>query len=314
MKPNTQTNTVLAADKLSKWYGNILGVSEISVQITPGIQGLLGPNGAGKSTFLKIASGQLRQNLGTIKIFGEPIYNNHQLFHRIGFCPEYDCYYKEVTGWEFMTFKARLHGLKGQAAKDAAGEALERVGMTENAKKLISAFSLGMRQRLKVASAILHNPDLLILDEPLRGIDPLWRVKIIKLIKDFEKAGKTVIVSSHILPEIEAMTNNITLIHQGKIFAHGDIQEIRNLIDTHPHQVSLKCNNPRLAAEKLVGGDFVLKVHLNDSENNVVIETNNREKFFDTLMKLVVDTGLDVEEMTSPDDNLQAVFDYLIGR
>jgi ABC-2 type transport system ATP-binding protein len=309
-----ESNTVINAEKLSKWYGNILGISEISVHVGPGIQGLLGPNGAGKSTFLKIASGQLRQNLGTITIFGETVYNNHKLFERVGFCPEYDCYYKDVTGWEFMIFLAKMHGFKGKEAVDTAGDALERVGMTENARKLISAFSLGMRQRLKVASSIIHNPDLLILDEPLRGVDPLWRVKIIKLIKEFEKEGKTVIVSSHILPEIEAMTNNITLIHQGKIFAHGDIQEIRGLIDKHPHQVSLRCSQPRLAAEKLIQRDFVLNVRLNDGENRIVVETNNRENFFDSLMSVIVENQLEVDEMTSPDDNLQAVFDYLIGR
>jgi len=307
-------NTVLNSENLSKWYGNILGISEISLKISPGIQGLLGPNGAGKSTFLKIASGQLRQNLGKITIFGEEVYNNHSLFSKIGFCPENDSYYKGVTGWEFMIFLAQLHGFKGKKAKDMAGDALERVGMTENAEKKIGAFSLGMRQRLKVASSIVNNPDLLILDEPLRGVDPLWRVKIIKLIREFEKQGKTVIVSSHILPEIEAMTNNITLIHQGKIFAHGDIQEIRGLIDTHPHQVSLQCDKPRLAAEKLIHNDFVLKVHLDDDENKIVVETNNREKFFDSLMQIIAENALEVEEMTSPDDNLQAVFDYLIGR
>jgi ABC-2 type transport system ATP-binding protein len=309
-----ESNIVLKAESLSKWYGNILGISEISLEIAPGVQGLLGPNGAGKSTFLKIATGQLKQNLGQMSVFGEPVYNNHRLFSRVGFCPEYDCYYKDVTGWEFILFLAKLHDYKGKEAADMAASALERVGMRENENKLISAYSLGMRQRLKVAASIVHNPDLLVLDEPLRAVDPLWRVKIIKLIKQFEKEGKTVIVSSHILPEIEAMTNNITLIHQGKIFAHGDIQEVRSLIDTHPHQVSIVCDNPRLLAEKLIRGDYVLNVHFNNNGNNVVIETNNRDSFFDSLLKIILETGLEIEEMTSPDDNLQAVFDYLIGK
>lgn len=309
-----ESNIVLKAESLSKWYGNILGISEISLEIAPGVQGLLGPNGAGKSTFLKIATGQLKQNLGQMTLFGEPVYNNHRLFSRVGFCPEYDCYYKDVTGWEFILFLAKLHDYKAKEAADMAASALERVGMRENENKLISAYSLGMRQRLKVAASIVHNPDLLVLDEPLRAVDPLWRVKIIKLIKQFEKEGKTVIVSSHILPEIEAMTNNITLIHQGKIFAHGDIQEVRSLIDTHPHQVSIVCDNPRLLAEKLIRGDYVLNVHFNNNGNNVVIETNNRDSFFDSLLKIILETGLEIEEMTSPDDNLQAVFDYLIGK
>ncbi|MCP5105480.1 MAG: ABC transporter ATP-binding protein [bacterium] len=309
-----ESNTVLKAEKLSKWYGNILGISEISLEISPGIQGLLGPNGAGKSTFLKIASGQLKQNLGNVTIFGEKVYNNYRLFERAGFCPEYDSFYKDVTGWEFMIFLSKMHGFKGAKTIEAAAVALDRVGMRENENKLISAYSLGMRQRLKVATSIIHNPELLILDEPLRGVDPLWRVKIIKLVKEFEKEGKTVIVSSHILPEIESMTNNIILIHQGKIFAHGDIQEIRGLIDKHPHQVSVKCNKPRFLAEKMVAGDFVLNVNINDEENKIVVETNNRDSFFDSLTGIIVENGLEVEEMTSPDDNLQAVFDYLIGR
>jgi ABC-2 type transport system ATP-binding protein len=308
------SDVVLIAEELSKWYGNILGISEISLQISPGIQGLLGPNGAGKSTFLKIASGQLKHNIGKITIFGQKVYNNHNLFTRVGFCPENDSFYKEVTGWEFMLFLSKMHGFKGKEAREKAEIALERMGMTENAKKQISAFSMGMRQRLKVASSIIHDPDLLILDEPLRGVDPLWRVKIIKLIKEYEKEGKAVIVSSHILPEIEAMTNNITLIHQGKIFAHGDIQEIRSLIDTHPHQISIQCKNPRLVAEKFIYKNFILKVNFNDSDNKIVIETNNRDKFFELLMKIVVENEVEVEEIISPDDNLQAVFDYLIGR
>jgi ABC-2 type transport system ATP-binding protein len=311
---NVSGDTVLKSEKLSKWYGTILGISEISLDITPGIRGLLGPNGAGKSTFLKIASGQLRANLGTIEIFGEKVYNNHRLFKRVGFCPEYDSFYKDITGWEFILFCARLHGFKGREAEKKAEVALERVGLTENIHKRITAYSLGMRQRLKVASGIVHDPELLILDEPLRGIDPLWRVKIIKLIKEFEKQGKTIIVSSHILPEIEAMTNNIILIHQGKIFAEGDIQEIRGLLDSHPHMISITCSQPRLLASKLIDREFVLQLEVNDREQRIVFKTGNRDKFFDLLTRMIAENGIEVDEITSPDDNLQAVFDYLIGR
>ncbi|MCP4219720.1 MAG: ABC transporter ATP-binding protein [bacterium] len=310
----TEKECVVNADDLSKWYGNIQGVSEITARITPGIQGLLGPNGAGKSTFLKIVSGQLKQSRGNIAIFGEPVYNNHELFSRIGFCPEYDCHYKEATGWEFMMFLSKMHSFKGKEAKEKAAYALERVGMEEHAKKRIGAFSMGMRQRLKIAGSIVHEPELLILDEPLRGIDPLWRVKIIKLIKEFEKQGKTVIVSSHILPEIESMTSSITLIHQGKIFAHGNIQQIRDLLDSHPHKISLQCQNPRLVAEKLVHREYVLNIDFDDEESKIVVMTNNRDKFFDSVMGVIVENELEVAEITSPDDNLQAVFDYLIGR
>lgn len=305
---------ILKAEKLSKWYGNILGISEISIEIIPGIYGLLGPNGAGKSTFLKIASGQLKPNLGSIKIFGEDVFNNYKLFSKVGFCAEHDSYYKEVSGWEFMLFSAKCHGFKGKEAEQAVEFALNKVGLVEDKSKLISAYSLGMRQKLKLGLSIIHNPEFLILDEPLKGIDPIWRVKIIEMIKEFKNQGKTIIVSSHILSEVEAMTNNIILIHQGKIFAQGDIQEIRDLIDSHPHKISVKCNKHRLIADKMINYDFVLNIQFKDKENEVIINTDNRENFFASLMKIVVDNNIDIQEITSPDDNLQAVFDYLIGR
>lgn len=305
---------IVKTNSISKWYGNVLGVSEISVKIEKGIHGLLGPNGAGKSTFLKLISGQLKTNIGNIKIFGEEIKNNYMLFNRIGLCPENDSFYKDITGWEFILFNARLLGFKKNTAKEKAKKAIERVGLTKSKDKLISEYSLGMRQRIKLASSIIHEPDLLILDEPLRGIDPLWRVKVIELIRDFERDGKTVIVSSHILSEVEDMTDSIILIHQGKIFAQGKIEQIRDLLDSHPHQVSIRADNIRLIGEKLIKDKHILNINFNDGMNRVTIETNNRDRFFDNLSRIIVDNKLNIEEISAPDDNLQAVFDYLIGR
>jgi ABC-2 type transport system ATP-binding protein len=171
-----------------------------------------------------------------------------------------------------------------------------------------------MRQRIKVAQAIAHEPEIMILDEPLNGLDPLSRRKIIKLIKFYKEEGKTIVVSSHVLPEIEAMTKKIILIHQGKIFAQGDIHYIRDLIETHPHIISIKCNRPRELAAKFIDRDFVLKVHFSAADGSLLVETNNRDKFFALLPDLFVEGDIQVEEITSPDDNLQAVFDYLIGQ
>jgi ABC-2 type transport system ATP-binding protein len=178
----------------------------------------------------------------------------------------------------------------------------------------IKGYSFGMRQRLRLASSILHEPEILMLDEPLRGVDPLWRIKIMRLIKDYGKQGRTVIVSSHILPEIESMTSEIILIHQGKIFAKGDIHRIRGLIDSHPHQVSIRCLEPRPLALKLIASDFLLSVDFGADGHSLTVRTNQRDLFFTALIRLIVETGLEIEEITSPDDNLQAVFDYLIGK
>ncbi len=311
---NSYDNLTVQTKAISKWYGNILGVSDITIKIEKGIHGLLGPNGAGKSTFLKLISGQLKLNIGSIKIFGKQLEDNYNLFKRIGLCPEIDSFYIGITGWEFVFFNSKLLGYKGKEAEKKAKIAIDRVGLLESKNKLISEYSLGMRQRIKLASSIIHEPDLLILDEPLRGIDPLWRVKIRELIKEFEKMGKTVIVSSHILSEVEEMTDSIILIHQGKIFAQGKIEQIREILDTHPHQVSIKSNNIRLIGEKIITSKHILNINIDDKDNRIIINTNNRDNFFESLSKIIVDNKLKIEEISAPDDNLQAVFDYLIGR
>jgi ABC-2 type transport system ATP-binding protein len=305
---------VIKAEKLSKWYGNVLGISEISLDITPGIKGLLGPNGAGKSTFLRLVTGQLKPNLGTITINGEPVFSNQKLFKDIGFCPEHECYYRGNSGWEQVMFKAKLHGYGPKEAAEKTERAIDRVGLLDSKDKMVREYSLGMRQRLKLATSILHDPDILILDEPLKGIDPLWRVKVVKIIKEFEKAGKTVIVASHILPEIEAMTNDIILIHQGKVFAQGDIHYIRDLMDSHPHKISVGCEEPRKLAEMMVVQEYVNTIDFHPDGELVTFNTKKRDQFFDLLNRVIVDHELNVTEITSPDDNLQAVFDYLVGR
>lgn len=299
---------------LSKWYGNVLGISEISLMIGKGIKGILGPNGAGKSTLLKIIIGQLKPNIGEIKVFGQPVFGNSELFSKIGYCPEFDTYYKDVKAIDFMVFRSKLLGYNGNEALKKGIAALEQVGLQDEGERLISEYSMGMRQRLKLASSIIHNPQLLILDEPLRGVDPLWRINIIRLLKQYEDEGKTVIVSSHILSEVESMTNEVILIHQGKIFAQGDIQDIRGLIDSHPHQISIVSGNSRELAKRMTESVFVKNISFRDGEEKIVVETDNRDLFFKELMKIVVSTKSDVKEITSPDDNLQAVFDYLIGR
>ena len=305
---------VIETSKLSKWYGNVLGLSDVSLEIEPGITGLLGPNGAGKSTFLKLITGQIRPSIGTVRIFDQKVQNNQALFSRIGFCPENDSFYEEMTGWVFLTSLLQLQGFSGGEIRSRAEEALDIVDLSADKDRLIRAYSRGMRQRLKFAQAIAHDPEVIILDEPLSGLDPLGKRKLIRLIKAYREEGKTVIVSSHVLPEIEALTRSIILIHQGKVFAKGDIHYIRDLIESHPHMVSIRCADPRGLAGQLLGEDYVLKVHFGLDGKSVLFETNNRDKFFALLLSLLVKNRMEVEEITSPDDNLQAVFDYLVGK
>lgn len=305
---------VIETKNLSRWYGNVLGLSDVSLQIEQGISGILGPNGAGKSTFLKLITGQIKPNIGFVRIKGKKVWNNYKLFSEIGFCPEQDSFYEELSGWRFLTNLLRLHHFSKPEIKARAQEALELVELDKDKDRVIKSYSRGMRQRLKFAQVVAHGPEILVLDEPLNGLDPLARRKIIRLIKSYEQEGKTIIVSSHVLPEIEAMTNRIILIHQGKIFAQGDVHYIRDLIEDHPHIISIKCSGPRELAEKFIKEDFVLKVHFGAFPDSLLVETTNRDKFFSLLPSLLVENKIEVEEITSPDDNLQAVFDYLVGK
>ena len=305
---------VIETRNLSKWYGNVLGLSDVSLQIEPGITGLLGPNGAGKSTFMKLVTGQMKPNIGEVRIKGSRVRNNYALFAGLGFCPELDTFYEEITGWEFLTGLLKFHHYSPAEIRTRAERALEIVDLVKDKDRLIRAYSRGMRQRLKFSQAIAHDPEIIILDEPLTGLDPLGKRKLIHLIKDYKAQGKVVIVSSHVLPEIEAMTSDIILIHQGKILAKGDIHYIRDLIESHPHIISVRCNKPRELALKLVNQDYILKVTFGPAADMVVVETHNRDKLFGLLPSLIIENNLDVEEITSPDDNLQAVFDYLVGK
>lgn len=305
---------IIEAKNLSRWYGNVLGISEVNLEIEPGITALLGPNGAGKSTFMKIITGQLKPNLGEARIFGQKVWNNRQIFRRLGFCPEVDAFYDELNGQEFLTGLLSLYGFGKAECRKLARQALELVELQDVSSRPIRSYSRGMRQRLKVAQALAHDPEVLILDEPLSGLDPLSKRKLIRLIKDFRAEGKTVVVSSHVLPEVEAMTSEIILIHHGKILARGDIHFIRELIDTHPHMIRIKSTQYRELARALAGEDYILEISFQPEDQSVIFETHHRDRFFDRLNELLLESGLILDEITSPDDNLQAIFDYLVGR
>jgi ABC-2 type transport system ATP-binding protein len=302
---------VVSADHLSKWYGQVIGLNDVTVTVPPGITGLLGPNGAGKSTFMKVITGQLKPSKGSISVLGEPIWWNPALYHRIGFCPEQDAFYDRMTGAEWVAALVRLNGIDEARSVAMAARAIEMVELTDAADKKIGAYSKGMRQRIKMAQALAHDPDLLILDEPLSGMDPIARRKTIRMIKDWGRTGKSIIVSSHILHEIESMTPNILLINQGRILAEGNVHQIRELIDEHPHTVSIKAERTRALARELLAYDDVLSLRL--EEDAVVVQTGRPDAFYARLTELAAsgEHGA-IHEVTSPDDNLQAVFQYLV--
>jgi ABC-2 type transport system ATP-binding protein len=302
---------IVAAEHLSKWYGQVIGLNDVTLTVPPGITGLLGPNGAGKSTFMKLITGQLKPSKGHITVLGEPIWGNPGLYFRIGFCPEQDAFYERMTGLEWVAALVRLNGLSEADAAATARRALQMVELVDAADKKIGAYSKGMRQRVKMAQALAHEPELLILDEPLAGMDPIARRKTIRMIKEWGRAGKSIIVSSHILHEIESMTANILLINQGRILAEGNVHQIRDLIDEHPHTVYIKADHTRALARAFLADDDVLSLKFEDEA--VVVQTGRPDAFYARLTDLAASGELgSIHEVTSPDDNLQAVFQYLV--
>ncbi len=305
------TAAVVQTDHLSKWYGQVIGLNDISLTIAGGITGLLGPNGAGKSTLLKLITGQLKPSKGSVTVLGESVWGNPGIFRRLGLCPEQDAFYDRMTGHEWVTALMRLHGYGERDASDKAMASLEQVDLLEAANKRIGAYSKGMRQRVKLAQAIAHEPELLILDEPLSGMDPLARRKTIRLLRNWAAAGRNVIVSSHILHEVEALTSDILLMHHGRVLAEGNVHQIRDLIDEHPHTVCLRSKQPRALATTLVASDDVLSVRF--EEDAVFVQTAKPDAFYARVTEMAATNGGgDIYEITSPDDNLQAVFEYLV--
>ena len=302
---------IVTTEHLSKWYGQVSGLNDVTVTVPPGITGLLGPNGAGKSTFMKLITGQLKPSKGVVRVLGEPIWGNPETYRRMGFCPEQDAFYERMTGIDWVTALVRLNGMSPDEARAAAERALTAVDLMEAANKKIGAYSKGMRQRVKLAQALVHDPDLLILDEPLTGMDPIMRRRTIRQIKDWAKAGKSIIVSSHILHEVESMTSNILLINNGRIVAEGNVHQIRDLIDTHPHTVFIRVADPRTLARMVLMEDGVISMRFEPGA--LVVETARPDAFYARVTEMAAsgEAGV-IDEVTSPDDNLQAVFQYLV--
>ena len=303
--------TIVTADHCSKWYGHVLGISDVSWTLRGGIVGLLGPNGAGKSTLMKLMAGLLRPSRGALTVFGTSPFEDVAVRRRIGYAPEHEKTWDDLTALELVTYMARLAGVPTGAAPAAAEVALAAMGMTDAMHRRVKGFSKGMRQRTKLATAIAHGPDLLLLDEPLTGVDPIARADIVARIRALGEAGTTIVVSSHVLYEIEALTREILVIYRGQVLAEGNVYEIRKLIDRHPHRIRLECDRPRVVAAALATADHVARIVF--ERHGVLIDTRDPDRCYDQLAEVVLAERVQVTALSSPDNNLGAVFEYLTG-
>jgi ABC-2 type transport system ATP-binding protein len=314
MTPEGEAPPIVEFHEVSKWYGNVIGVNKLSLRIPAGVTGLLGPNGAGKSTLLQLATGQLRPSQGAVRVLGHDVWNNTALNRHIGLCPEQDAFYEWMTGWDFIRTCARLSGMSRREASDAAQKALEQVGMTPHMDRAIRGYSKGMRQRTKLAQALVHEPRVLFLDEPFTGTDPIARRDLMEVIRGLGASGRSVLVSSHVLHEVQALTPNIVLLHRGRLVAEGHVRHIRELIDKHPHRIVLVCDDNRGLAAKLVTCEDVDGVKVLGAERGLMVETRVPDAFYARLPQISLEDGTAIREVYSEDDNLEAVFKYLVSK
>jgi ABC-2 type transport system ATP-binding protein len=298
---------------VSKWYGNVIGLNKLTVSIPPGVTGLLGPNGAGKSTFLQLATGQLRPSQGQVRVLGHETWNHPALNQKIGLCPEQDAFYEWMTGRAFLRACAQLSGMARRAADEATDRVLQAVAMTEHADRPIRGYSKGMRQRTKIAQALVHDPQVLFLDEPLTGTDPVARRELMDIIIRMGAEGRSVVFSSHVLYEVQALTPQILLLNRGRLVAEGNVRQIRDLIDKHPHRIVLRSRDDRALAASLVAHPDVVGLELARDEGGILVETRMPDAFYARLPGLSLETGLEIQQVYSDDDNLESIFRYLVN-
>jgi ABC-2 type transport system ATP-binding protein len=303
---------IIVFEDVSKFYGEILGVNGVSLKIAPGITSLVGPNGSGKTTLMNLMTGLLRPTRGGIRVLGMSPNEPEALFRKVGYCSQFDSFPRGATAREFIQFYLRVHGFNKDETAELTHAALERVSMLEAADRKISAFSKGMRQRVRLAQAIAHDPSVLILDEPLNGLDPMARAEIIRLFRQLADAGMFVIISSHILHEVDMMSDSVVLIHNGYIVAEGEVHGVRDEIEEHPIQILIRCDKPQPLASRLFEHDFVVEARIHDDRQGLFVKTRRPDDFYLLLNKVITEQGLQVESVAPVDDDLSAVYQYLI--
>ncbi|MGA2593280.1 MAG: ABC transporter ATP-binding protein [Bryobacteraceae bacterium] len=300
-------------DNVSRFYGEVLGVNRVHLSIPPGITSLVGPNGSGKTTLMNLMTGLIRPSRGEISILGIPPDRPEELFRKAGYCTQFDAFPRGLTGYEFLYSFLLVHGMVASEADKLAVEALQRVSMMEAADRPVAAYSKGMRQRIKLAQAIAHRPTVLVLDEPLNGLDPMARAETIALFEQWGAEGKYVIVSSHILHEVDRISDQVILLSHGYVVAEGQIQGVRSEVKDQPMQILVRCNKPGMLASRLFEQDHVVEAKVAGDGKSLLVRTRDADSLYLLLNHIVMDNGLEVEAVAPADDDVNSVYQYLIG-
>jgi len=313
MTPEKRASRVIF-ENVSKFYGDVLGVNRVNLSIPPGITGLVGPNGSGKTTLMNMMVGLIRPSRGRISVLGMTPDQPEELFRKVGYASQYDAFPPGLTGYQFIESYLRVHGYGAKEAEAMAWKAIERVGLVEAAKRKVAGYSKGMRQRIRLAQALAHEPAVMVLDEPLNGLDPMARAEAIDLFRELADGGLHVIVSSHILHEVDLISDQVVLINGGYIVAEGDIGDVRDeMEEEHPVQVLVRCDRPSLLASKVFEQDHVVEARILDKGQGLLVRTRDADNFHLVLNEIVMSTGLAVEAVAPADSDVNAVYQYLIG-
>ncbi|HEX8176851.1 MAG TPA: ABC transporter ATP-binding protein [Pyrinomonadaceae bacterium] len=303
---------MIVFEDVSKFYGDILGVNRVNLTIAPGITSLVGPNGSGKTTLMNLMTGLLRPTRGRISVLGVNTDDPEQLFRRVGYCAQFDSFPRGATGRSFIRSYLSVHGFEKREADELTERALERVGLQHAADRKVGGYSKGMRQRIRLGQSIAHNPSVLILDEPLNGLDPMARAETIRLFRQLAAEGLHLIISSHILHEVNMMSDCVVLINNGYIVAEGDIHGVRDEMEEHPMQILVRCDRPSRLAARLFEQDHIVEARMHEDRQGLFIKTRDADKFYVLLNKIVLEEKLNIETVAPADDDLDAVYQYLI--
>ena len=303
----------IVLDDVSKFYGEVLGVNRVTLRIEPGITSLVGPNGSGKTTLMNLTLGLLRPTQGSIRVLGRQPTAAESFYRSVGYCSQYDAFPRGLSGWEFLFSYLLVHGFPRPEAEERSAEALARVGLQDAARRRVAGYSKGMRQRVKLAQALAHDPQVLILDEPLNGLDPIGRAEVIVLLQELAGQGRHVVISSHILHEVDMISDRVILLNSGYVVAAGEIHEVREEMSEHPLQILIRCDRPSLLAARIFEEDHAVEIKIHEDRGGLHVRTTEPTSFYLLLNRIVLQERLRIEAVAPSDDDVHAVYDYLIG-
>ena len=309
--PASNNGASIEVEQVSKWFGSVVAVNDVSLEVRPGITGLLGPNGAGKTTLLYMISGLSKCSKGAIRVLGEPTRDNPDLYRRVGFMPEHETVYPFMTGRQLVELSAKMHGLPG--VSEPVDRAITMVGLEDAQNRSLGGYSRGMRQRMRLAATLVHDPDVIILDEPLNGTDPRQRIEFQDTMEQLASEGCTILISSHILEEVETLAERILLMISGKLAAAGDFRAIRAKLDEHAYQVRIVVDSPRAMAAAIVGMDSIDSVSVAE-DGSLLVLSRNVADLQTMLPRLAKENGIRLTRLEPMDESLESLFEYMVER